>query len=52
MTKTALLRKMNPRGGGQVCLGEATLVKGNTWLGGPSQGVNVQLSGVTEGREK
>jgi len=51
MTKTALLRKMNPRGG-QVCLGEATLVKGNAWFGGASQGVNVQLSGVTEGREK
>src|SRR2546421_13130248 len=50
MTKTALLRKMNPRGG-QVCLGESMLVKGNAWLGGASEGVNVQLADVTEGRK-
>src|SRR5204862_5325677 len=50
MTKTALLRKMNPRGG-QVCLGESMLVKGNAWLGGASEGMNVRLLGVTEGRE-
>ena len=50
MTKTALLRKMNPRGG-QVCCGESMLVKGNAWLGGASEGVNVRLPGVTEGRK-
>src|SRR5947207_972351 len=27
------------------------LVKGNSWLGGASEGMNVRLLGVTEGRE-
>jgi len=38
MTKTALLRKMNPRGRPGTW-GESRQVQRNAWLGGASEGV-------------
>src|SRR5207249_10661786 len=50
MTKTTLLRKMNPSGRPGTG-NQSTLMEGNAWHNGASEGVNVRLPGVREGRK-